>query len=282
MTVLKQAILIATYNKINELKKVLDCLAVCPLFQTHQVVIVYHTEVAETAIFLTRLKLANCTLIPVDGSGRSKLENINRNRIIGLDYCFERLGLEYVVAIEDDVLCGYDTLVFCQKMIETFRDDVNFRGVNLGSKEVFNEDGRSEYGLFRYGLFGQGGAVTRQTWNQIKRLKILSCIVDQGFDFLVEDYYKTGFVIMPRCSRYVDIGWNGTHSPKDPNHHYYTSLKASWVGTTAFPLPNYRLSSFQFNWRVDCIKYKRFQNLYYIIKFAIYRVKLFVKLIKKH
>jgi hypothetical protein len=221
-------------------------------------------------------------LVPIDGSGRSKLENINKNRIIGLDYCFDILGVDYVVAIEDDVLCGYDALVFCQTMIECYRDDVHFRGVNLGSKEVYSEAYRFEYGLFRYGLFGQGSAVTKQTWAKIKQLNILSTLTEQGFDFLVEYYYKTGFVIMPRCSRYIDIGWNGTHAPNDPNHQYYQALKASWVGLKAFSLIEYRLSSFQFNWRTDCIKYRSFQNLRYAIKFETYRIKQSIKRILKY
>jgi hypothetical protein len=277
MKALNKAILIATFNKIEELRQVLDHLAACPTFNDHQVVIVYHTEVPATVAFLTPLNFTNFVLVPVDGSGRSKLENINRNRVIGLDYCFDTLGVDYVVAIEDDVLCGYDTLVFCQTMIETYRDEVCFRGVNLGSKEPFSEAYRSEYGFFRYGLFGQGGAVTKQTWAKIKRLNILSTLTEQGFDFLVEYYYKTGFVIMPRCSRYIDIGWNGTHAPSDPNHQYYQELKASWVGVKAFPIDDYRSSRFQFNWRSDCIKYQSFQNLRYIVKFEIYRLKQFIK-----
>lgn len=277
MAVLKKAILIATYNKTDELQKVLDHLASCSTFSSYQVVIFYHSEVTKTVAFVTQLNLANLVLVPVDGSARSKLENINSNRIDGLDYCFYTLGVDYVVAIEDDVLCGYDTLVFCEKMIETYRDDEHFRGVNLGSKEVFNEANRFEYGLFRYGLFGQGGAVTKQTWMKIKRLNILNKLTDQGFDFLVEHYYKTGFVIMPRCSRYIDIGWNGTHAPKDPNHQYYQALKLSWVGASAFPIESYRSNCFPFRWRKDCIKYSAIKNFCYFLKFEIYRLKQFIK-----
>jgi hypothetical protein len=198
-------------------------------------------------------------------------------RIIGLDYCFDQLAVDYVVAIEDDVLCGYDTLVFCQKMIDLYGADQRFRGINLGSKELFNEAYRDEYGMFRYGLFGQGGAVTKETWARIKRLNILSNLKDHGFDFLVEYYYKTGFVIMPRCSRYIDVGWNGTHAPKDPEHDYYQSLRASWVGIAPFTVPNYRQTNFKFKWRDDCIQYSSLQNFKFEVKFIGYRAKKLVK-----
>lgn len=274
---LKKAILVATYNKTDELRLTLEHIANCQDYLYHQLVIIYHAEVLETSRYVEGLNITNLTRIATDGSSRSKLENINKNRIDGLDYCFEKLGVDYVVAIEDDVLCGYDTLVFCAKMIERYQHKTRFRGVNLGSKEIYEDDRRHQYGLFRYGLFGQGGAITKQVWQRIKSLNLLNEISKDGFDYLVEHFYKSGFVVMPRCSRYIDIGWNGTHSPKDQNNEYYLSLKASWIGVAPVLPSQYCVGVFEYKWRYDCVPYQGKEDLKYALKFQLYRMKIKIK-----
>jgi hypothetical protein len=270
---MNKTILITTHSKTDELKQAIQHLVACKNFYEYHLVIVYHEEVVTTDTFVKNINLKQFTSIPVNGSKKTKLENINHNRILGLNYCFDECNADYVVVIEDDVLCGYDTLVFCDKLIERYRENKNFRGINLGSKEKYNEAKRQEYGIFRYGLFGQGSAITKQTWARIKALNLLNELSDQGFDFLVEYYYKTGFVIMPRCSRYVDIGWNGTHTPKDPNDDYYRRLRESWVGASYFPDIDYQCMRFQFEWREDCTPYDEYKNLVFRAHFEMYRLK---------
>ncbi|QWD14760.1 hypothetical protein G6702_01730 [Polynucleobacter paneuropaeus] len=273
----KKAILIATYNRTEELQSALEHIQACQDFEDHYLVLIYHSEILETARYVENLSCANFIRIATNGTLRSKLENINKNRIDGLDYCFETLEVDYVVAIEDDVLCGYDTLIFCQQMIKKYGKNPEFRGVNLGSKEIYAENRRNEYGLFRYGLFGQGSAITKQVWKKIKSLKLLRQIDKQGFDYLVENFYKSGFVIMPRCSRYIDIGWRGTHAPKDPNNEYYLSLKSSWISTVPWGRIDYYSARFPYTWRYDCFPYYVKDNFKYKLKFEAYRIKIKMK-----
>ncbi len=271
---LNKAILVTTYNRVKELDSCLKALVACATFNEHYLVIVYHEENEDNNRFIAALNYQHGIYLAVNGSGRTGLENMNRNRIMGLDYCFQTLNVEYVVAVEDDVVCGFDALMFCNAMIKKYTNDSKFRGVNLGSKEPFHSNYLPDYNLFRYGIFGQGGAVTRGTWMTIKKLALLRHHAARGFDFLVEYYYKTGFVVMPRCSRYIDLGWNGTHAPKDPQDQYYLSLHESWVGIDPFETPDYKIKNFSYNWRDDCLPYTKYQNLLFNWRFAIFYIKL--------
>jgi hypothetical protein len=271
---LNKAILVTTYNRVKELDLCLKALAACATFSDYYLVIVYHQEQEANNIFISGLNYQYGIYLPVDGSGRKGLENMNRNRITGLNYCFDTLNVESVVAVEDDVVCGYDALTFCSAMIKQYTNDPEFRGVNLGSKEPFHTNYLRDYNLFRFGIFGQGGAVTKPIWRKINKLGLLRHHAARGFDFLVEHYYKTGFVVMPRCSRYIDLGWNGTHAPKDPMDQYYQSLNGSWVGSTSFEVPAYRVKTFSYDWRDDCLPYKKNSNIKFYWRFLVFLIKL--------
>jgi hypothetical protein len=266
-----KAILIATYNRVSELAKSLAALNNCLDASSYPVVIIYHEEQAETKNYLQDLPYHNAILIPVDGSNKSKLENINYNRVLGLNYCFNKLGAEFVIAIEDDVVLGYDALIFAEHMIDLYGASDAFRAVNLGSREAYSTDSKHSYGLFRYGLFGQGSAMTARTWKKINELQLLNKFSTVGFDSMIERYIKTGFVIMPYASRYIDLGWNGTHAPKNPLDKYYLDLKNSWVGNDCFPPIPYIKETRPYVWRYDCIKYKSLLNWYYYLLYLIFK-----------
>ena len=61
------------------------------------------------------------------------LGNINQNRIIGSAICFDSLGSDYVLGIEEDSMIGFDALVFIDETVKRFSHSSAFRGVNLGS-----------------------------------------------------------------------------------------------------------------------------------------------------
>ncbi len=272
-----KSVLITTYDRVTELNNSILALKNCVNFSEYNLVIIYHIERPTTKSYIETIKDSNIICLPVDGTGKSGLENMNYNRIFGLDYCFNFLNSEFVIAIEDDILLGYDALFFSEKILNKFKDNLLFRGVNLGSKEKITSTNKFAYGRFRYGLFGQGSLITNREWKILRKLNIFKYIKYTGFDALVEHYYKTGFVIMPYASRYVDKGWNGTHAPKDPNDIYYKSLNESWVGTLEFQISDYKEEYLVYNWREDCITYKSKNNL----KFFFFFLKFYLSIILK-
>jgi hypothetical protein len=246
--------LITAYNRPILLDRLLTSVKSAYKSEEYVVVVVFHEEIEGVKEVLTKRVDLQLTLLPVCGKFRSALQNINLNRIFGLEYCFEMLESVSVLALEDDVEIGFDTLVFCEAIMSLYSEDKDFRCLNLGSREEFKESTRFDYGKFRYGLFGQGACIGRQQFLRERRFYDRSATL--GFDCLLEKYYKTGFVVMPYCSRYINDGWSGTHAPKDPKDSYYQQLRSSFVGFAPFPLEPYKREKLPFSWRADCLPYE--------------------------
>ena len=168
------------------------------------------------------------------------LGNINHNRILGTSICFDLLNSDVVLGIEEDTSIGYDALYFTQEMCENYGFNKAFRGVNLGSFESNNEVNRHTYTLLRYGLHGQAGALTRNTWKHFSLSYLLQDICNIGWDSRIESYLKTGFLATPNSSRLLDQGWGGTHQPTDPDSPYFANQRSSWVGTNPFPIRKFQ------------------------------------------
>jgi hypothetical protein len=82
----------------------------------------------------------------------------------------------------------------------------------------------------------------------------------------VEHYLKMGFMVTPNASRLKDIGWNGTHAPKDSNAIYYKELESSWVGNEKLGATGYTLQNVDHNWRNDIRIYKWFTTPWHVLE----------------
>lgn len=270
----RKFILVAAYNRVKSLDKLVCSLVKCAGFGEYKLVITYHEEVAEVRNYLLCNNLANLISIPVYGKNRNALENININRIFGYQYCFEMLEADFVIGLEDDVEVGYDTLKFSEAMINRYSNDPEFRCVNLGSRQPFDEKLKFFYGKFRYGIFGQGSCIARQQYFKEKANQLYKWNSGRGLDGMLEPYYKSGFVVMPFVSRYINDGRGGTHAPEDPNDDYYRDLESSFVGISDFELAPYSKSEFSFKWREDCIPYLVEDSKIYKFRFFKFKVNV--------
>jgi hypothetical protein len=239
----------------------------CKFVDQFNIVLLFHQEHPKAFEVINLYHFKHRHIISVDGLHKTPLENMNNNRLVLLKYCFENLASKYVISIEDDVLLAYDSLSFSDFIINKYAKKYFFRGINLGSMEPKNTTDNNSYGLFRYGLSGQGGVITIRMWKKIINLNLLKNLSVEGFDSMVEAYWKTGFVVAPYASRYIDIGWRGTHAPKDSSNWYYKKLRKSWLGPSKNYIKQYIKRDRQYLWRSDCIKYNCLHNPYYFLKF---------------
>ena len=192
------------------------------------------------------------TILP---DSESVAYKINHNVRTGLQLAFDVRQSDHALLVEDDVLLGYDCLVFSQSMHEKYDHMDRFRGVNAFSKEPLSKDRFFSYGTFRYGI-GQGWSISAKIWQQLKPFWPSGSM--QHFDALVEPWFRNGFVVMPYCSRSCNIGFGGSaHSPMDESDEYYVTMRASWVGNDPFKLQPYVLNNeLAYTWRADCITFK--------------------------
>lgn len=185
----------------------------------------------------------------IDGIGRTPLENINHNRLVAYEIGFNDFMADWVIAIEEDVLVSKDSLNFITFAVEKYRNDPFFRGVNLGSREPFDDSLFNTYSKLRYGMHGQASVIGKRTWNYIERKQVFKKFSKHGFDSLVELHLRSGFMVTPNLSRSLDTGWDGTHMP-EKNDNYFTEIRASFVGKHSNP-SEYIRRDINHRWRDD-------------------------------
>ena len=194
------------------------------------------------------------------------LENINYNRVLGTQICFDKFNSNLVLGIEEDTMIGFDSLIFIETMYNMYKNDRSFRGINLGSREPLSERNKFTYSLIRFGLQAQAGVLTRRTWGKVYPHKILNMKTLEGWDSKIEFTLKSGFMVTPNASRMLDQGWGGTHVPKNPLDPYFTGIKNSWVGRKSFKIKRYHLQPPEMIWRPDSVPYKKRYSIFYRIR----------------
>ncbi len=196
---------------------------------------------------------------------------ISANRIAAYELVFETLQGSAAIIFEDDVLISNDTLVFFKSMLEQFGENPKFRGVNFGSLEPANRSKYNQYFIQRFGLHGPASGITRNTWTALRpHLDLL--IPDVGsFDVAFEQYLRTGFMISPARSRYLDFGADGTHTGP-ASSHYFKGLSESWIGQEAqSDFQDWRLSKPTKLFRDDCFEYKKSEDTFFQVLWVLKR-----------
>lgn len=175
------------------------------------------------------------------------------------------------MAVEDDVEIARDSALFCAFAIDKYWGNPNFRDVNLGSRIPKTSQSKviNSFSLVRYGLHGQAGLLTSTSWRYIKKYN-LGLGGSDGFDVQVESYLKTGFMVTPNYSRYLDRGFDSfaIHAPKNSEDAAFTATKNSYIGRD-YIVPNvpYSLKQIYYtSWRIDAVAYKRIDKLKYWLK----------------
>ena len=268
----KKVILIVCHKRSELLEKCLESVKSAAYSRNYTKVVVWQKGSTDVKKILDKYDALIDILIQVDGSSRQITENISRNRFIGYLNCFEFLQADYVVALEDDVMIGYDALIFVEKMYATFKNNPKFRGINLGSIEKLSEDSRFSYSRQRFGIHGPAAALTRQSWSHFDFKDLLEKSKRDLFDGILEAYLRTGFMITPSSSRFVDLGIAGSHTSADINDKYFVGLRNSFVGTESFDVMSYRRENINHSMGENTVPYRRQQNFLY---FILYKVGLY-------
>lgn len=253
---MKGSIGIATFSRAEELDQCLESVVNArngkdiPLIVLHQL---GHESVDKV---VTKWRSEIQIVLKVEAIGRTPLENININGIILRDLAFRHLNSDWFLGIEEDVVIGGDSINFVECMMQQYWRYPGFRGVNLGSAISRNVASKENYSRIRYGLQGQAGAIPKKVWKRFDTSNLVSQSSEVGLDAMLERYLKTGFMCWPNLSRYVDRGWNGTHTPSDSSDAYYENLRESFVNVSPDQDLKYTEESILNPWREDCFKYK--------------------------
>jgi hypothetical protein len=276
---LRSAILIIAFKRPELLQNLFESLESTGDLKSKNIVIIQQigNEGVSDIIVNFQKKYTNTLVKRTDGSGKDSTENISFNRIEGLRICFDDIGAEYVIALEDDVQVASDIFEFTNFIMKKYWDIPRFRGINYGSHENYSQVSSRKYAKARFGLHGPASAITKKTWEKINTSKNIKRSQYIIFDGLFEYYMKTGFMITPENSRYIDLGYGGTHTPENSDNSYFSNLKTSFVGNQVVDKFVYELNHQQKFWQNDALVYKKRNNLkYQILYFANYRNDNFI------
>ena len=89
---------------------------------------------------------------------------------------------------------------------------------------------------------------------------------NEYWDATMESYIKTGFMVTPNLSRYLDLGTVGIHATPGVNESYFKGLEESFVGVLPMKIGTYKLKNTQQNWRRDAILWDRHQDLSFLLR----------------
>lgn len=278
----KGSITVAAFSRHEELDKCLKAIDFARGERDIQLIVVHQLGYPEVSKVIEKWRSRINVLVSTDSQGTSPLSNINMNALLCREIAFKWLRSDWSLGVEEDTEIAPDALSFIEFAYEKYRKNIFFRGVNLGSKEVFHADMETSYNLVSYGIQGQASMITSRTWKHFDVNKLRRNVTKSGLDSMMEHYVKSGFMCTPHNSRYVDNGWNGTHASSNPNDEYYVSLRKSFTHLKGNSVSNYRRSKFQICWREDAHEFSILKAWprYFLCKFKHLRY-LAVRIIKR-
>ncbi len=269
---MKGSIGIATFSRAKELDQCLESVVNARNDRDIPLIVLHQSGHESVDKVVNKWRSEIQILLRVEALGKTPLENINLNGIILRDLAFRHLNSDWFLGIEEDVVIGGDSINFVESMMKQYVRYPGFRGVNLGSAISRNNASESTYSRIRYGLQGQAGAIPRKVWQRFDTSQLVRQSSQVGLDAMLERYLKTGFMCWPNLSRYIDRGWNGTHTPSDSRDAYYENLRESFVNISVDRDLKYIEDSIANPWREDCFIYKPLTTPFHSIRNILFHL----------
>lgn len=256
----RYSIVVSCFSRADLLDTCLKSITTAEEFELFNLIVVHQVGHQAVSEVLEKYKNEIDFKLEVNSQLPTPLANINWNRMVSYQIAFESLNSEFALGIEEDVEISSDALDFAIWAHQNYKDKKDYRGVNLGS--IAKNGDSSNYNLLRYGLHGQAGTITKETWHSLPHRLLKKRLLSHPLDGMFESYLKTGFMVTPVRSKYVDRGWGGTHAPSDPSHKHYANVLDSFLSGTTLKYLESAYSPTP-NWRTDCRIYQKRLNFIY-------------------
>jgi ribosomal protein S6 len=267
MSEYKGAILIITHSRADTFDDLMNSIDKLREKDGLTIVLVHQLGFDDVAKSIQKWRDSIQILIQIKSNNTNIAQNIARNRLAGYSICFDSLGVDWVLALEDDVVIAPDSIQFTKFIIEKYIKKPYFRGINLGSRLIKSENSKYTYTKTRYGIYGQGSVLTNKSWAKMQNLKIIKFSRENHWDSAMEYFMKTGMTIAPNNSRYIDQGWSGTHTASYNEDGYFKDVENSFVGFDLNLEPKYTYENSDYFWRSDLKRFNYLSNFYHWVRF---------------
>jgi hypothetical protein len=238
------------HRRTLHLRRVIEHLIRVRGIESCNIHFIAHSPSREVLEIIRESSLPNDVLHCIDYEFPSAKAAINNSTRVGCQHAFSDPSVDFCLVLEDDILLSEDSLEFAAQILLTHSDKNLFRGINFYSVE--NREGLScsSYVKLNYSL-GWGWLITRKIFN---KLDFWTGKEDAHWDYLIEPYIRTGYIVAPFYSRVENIGFDitATHTSNDSwiRKAMSNSYKLASKGDNKFPeetLEKYR------NIRWDCV-----------------------------
>ena len=274
---------LTTYSRPEILEKCLLSIYSARNSAQYKKIIVLQTGNSKVEKLIYTFADENTQVIKVTGIGNTPLQNMNKNRWIGLQSSFLRQGTEWVLCLEEDVEIHLDSLIFINQVFEVYRKNRHFRGINLAS--VCESDLSGEgFSLLRFGTHANAGVITRKTWNRLNRLWIDKTLNSFALDSSMEPSFRSGFIVAPNASLIIDYGnIGGTHISETENSDFFQKIRRSFEIRMRATSSSFNLNQHShLNWRSDCKEFNQEENLKFLLLEYLLRLRNTVSYHKSH
>lgn len=253
-------ILVLCHKRVQHLSQVIHSLEVARGIEKWEVLFCAQDPSSEVLDVIRKADLKNSETIirNLAGSNFSTKKSINSNLYFGLEEIFIHRDKKFAVVLEDDVVVTPEFLNYIAHFLQRFEHDRRFRGVNSVSS-YRGQSGENGFGLYSQGLmFGWG--LTKKQFFRMR--KFWSGSEDAHWDYYVEPYVRTGFVVNPLFSMVRNIGFDETasHSKSDPG--LVGAIEESMKCSLASDSSNWKESKIDFRMRKDFIPLSRSSKVF--------------------
>lgn len=210
-------------------------------------------------------------LIQVKNQSKKPMQNINQNRIIANDLAFKLFQADYLVSVEEDIEIGLDVVSLAEFSLKQFGKKLQFRGINLGSRNTSARD--HSYALVRSCLHGQGHVVTIKLWKKWRKITSKYDLKREPFDACIEGFTFSGFVVNPLRSRIKDNGWSGEHGA-GVREQRNREIENSFVNLVSLGKELWTFSGESTLWREDVRNYSLLKTPAYKIRNMLSKIRM--------
>lgn len=217
-------VLVIAHKRTEHLRRVLDALASAQQVDDCIFLILLQDASAEVKRIVENSKLVNMQVKENNRDFESIKQAINSNVFVGLEYIFEKFNCKQAIVLEDDIVVSADFITFMRDSNNEFKNKPLFRGINGFStfdSRLFRESSvRVNSGL------GWGWSINLKIYKELR--KFWNGTEDQHWDFLIEPFIKTGFVVQPTRSRVLNIGFDETATHSGGNKSLESLISSSF------------------------------------------------------
>ena len=222
---------ILCHKRIGHLKQTLDALINCEGIQEAKIIFVAHDSPEALFGLINQYEFKEKVILRVDNINFDNPSHaINNNTFLGLKYAFEENASDFCCVVEDEIVLSPDALDFMLSSIAVFGKDRRFRGVMCYSMNSISTNRLGDVVKINFGI-GWGWGINKKIYRKL--LKFWTGTELNHWDYWIEPYIRTGFIVAPVYSRVMNIGFDSTatHTHIDKNteiriHQSFNSAKA--------------------------------------------------------